>query len=183
MTASADGKEASTPFDLHITNLPPTVTSLVPSPTVALVGQPVTFAGTATDPSASDTAAGFTWSAGQASFDNCGSHTVTGTATDKDGGVSEPFTSAAVQVVEASFRAPLTAGARNVVKAGQVVPVKVTVGCDGTNIAGLAPSIRLLTGDVDPETRSDDPALLVPASVSASDSLRGDAHHRRRLPL
>lgn len=168
--AGADGKEASTTFDLHITNIAPTVTSLVPSPAVALVGQPMTFVGTATDPSDSDSNAGFTWSVGQAPFDTCGSHTVTGRATDKDGGVSDPFTSAAVQVVEASFRSPLTAGARNVVKAGQVVAVPVTVGCAGTNVAGLTPTIRLLTGDVDPGTESDDLALLVPASASASDT-------------
>ena len=84
--------------------------------------------------------------------------------------MSEPFTSPAVQVVEASFKAPLTSGARNVVKAGQVVPVKMAVGCSGTNIAGLTPSIRLLAGDVDPETRSDDPALTVPTSVATADT-------------
>jgi hypothetical protein len=48
--------------------------------------------------------------------------------------------------------------------------VKVSVGCADTNVAGLTPSIRLLAGDVDPETKSDDPALLVPASVSANDT-------------
>jgi hypothetical protein len=174
VTATDDaGRQVGTVFDLHVTNVAPSVATLTASLSTALVGQPVTFAGTATDPSAADTAAGFSWDVAGGvtqSFDTCGSHTVTATATDKDGGVSDAFTSAAVQVWEASFQAPLTAGARNVVKAGQVVPVKVSVGCHGATIAGLAPSIRLLTGDVDPETKSDDPALMVPASVSSADT-------------
>ena len=177
VTASADGtwswtitgyagdKQGTAGFDVVVSNVAPTVTSLVQSPAVALTGQPVTFTGIATDPSGADTTAGFTWSFdAPVIFDTCGSHTLDATATDKDSGVSEPATSSPVQVVDAGFGTPLTAGAHNVVRAGQVVPVRVTVGCDDTSTTGLSPAISLVRGDVDPATSSDDPSLLVPAA-------------------
>ena len=92
-------------------------------------------------------------------------------ATDKDGGVSGSAVSSPVQVVGASVGAPLAEGVRNVVKAGQVVPVKVAVGCAGSPLGGLAPTLTLLGGDVDPATAADDPAAVVASSsVSAADT-------------
>lgn len=173
VTATADDKQATAVFDLHVTNVAPTAKSLSPSTATALVGQPVTFTGTASDPSSADTAAGFTWSidgGATQSFDACGTHTVTGSATDKDGGTSEPITSGPVQVLEAEFRAPLVPGARNIVRAGQVVPVKVSLGCGGAVANDLAPTITLLTGNADPTTTADDPASVVPASDASGDT-------------
>jgi len=165
ITAMAGTHQATTAFDLAVTNVAPTVTSLEPSTAIALTGQPVTFTGIATDPSGPDTTAGFTWSFdAPVVFDTCGSHTLDATATDKDSGVSESATSSPVQVVDAGFGAPLTPGAYNIVRAGQVVPVRVAVGCDGISTTGLSPAISLVRGDVDPETSSDDPSLLVPAA-------------------
>lgn len=164
ISATMDGVQRSSGFAVEVTNVAPTVTSLAPDDAVALVGEPVSFSGTASDPSAADTAAGFTWDLGTTTFDTCGSHTAEGTATDKDGGASDPFTSEPVAVVEARFGAPLVEGARNLVRAGQVVPVRVIVGCGGAAVDGLAPTIRLLAGDVDPATLPDDPAIVVPAA-------------------
>ena len=113
---------------MTITNVAPTITSLTASPVSALTGQNVTFTGTATDPSAPDTAAGFTWAFDTGSgfgsfgsngfvtmFDACGAHTVSAKAMDKDGGVSAPFSSAAVQVYEGSFRPPIDPESVNLV--------------------------------------------------------------------
>lgn len=158
-------------FAVEVTNVPPTVTSLVPDQAVALVGQQVTFTGTADDPSAADTAAGFTWDVYPLSFDTCGSRTATGTATDKDGGESEAFISEPVQVVHAAYEAPLMSGARNVVSAGQIVPVRVSFGCDGTSVGGLAPTIDLVSGDVDPATTTAyAPVYVIPAADATGDT-------------
>lgn len=171
ITATAGDQQATAVFDLVITNVAPTVTALAPSSAIALAGQPVTFTGTATDPSSADTTAGFSWSSGgPVTFDSCGSRTIDATATDKDGGVSAPVTSTAIQVVEAGFATPLVPGARNLVRAGQVVPVRVSVGCDGTATGGLTPTVSLVKGDLDPETTSDDPALIVPAADATGDT-------------
>jgi hypothetical protein len=175
LITSTDGdKQVTASFELDVTNVAPTATALTPSTTVALVGQPVTFTGTATDPSNADTAAGFSWdvSGGSTqSFDACGRYTVNGTATDKDSGVSDPITSGPVNIVAAGLEAPIVAGSRNVVQAGRVVPVRLTVGCGTTTLSGLSPAITLLSGDVDPDTSSDDPATLVPVvSASAADA-------------
>lgn len=174
ITATAGDQQATAAFDLVVANVAPTATALVPSTPIAVIGQPVSFAGTATDPSGADTTAGFSWSPdAPATFDSCGSHTVVATATDKDGGISAPVTSTAVEVVEvvdASFAAPLVPGARNLVRAGQVVPVRIFVGCDGARTGGLAPTISLVAGDIDPATSGDDPALVVPAADATGDT-------------
>lgn len=168
--ATIDGVQRTGGFVVDVANVAPTITSLTPQTPMALLGQEVTFVGTATDPSGADTAAGFTWDLGPTSFDTCGSHTVTGTATDKDAGVSAPFISAPVTVAGASYAAPLAEGARKVVRAGQVVPVRVVIGCQGQSLGGLTPSIRLLAGDVDPATTADDPAVVVPATGATGDT-------------
>jgi hypothetical protein len=171
ITVTAGANQASTGFDLTVDNVAPIVASVVPSSAIALTGQPVTFRGTATDPSGADTTAGFSWSFdGPVTFDTCGSRTVDATATDKDGSVSAPATSTAFEVVDARFEAPLTPGARNVVRAGQIVPVRLSVGCDGIAVGGLAPGISLVKGDVDPATSSDDPALIVPSADATGEN-------------
>src|ERR671922_17222 len=140
---------------VQVTNLAPTVTSLTPNPVTGLVGQGITFTGSATDPSSADTAAGFSWAFDTgsgfgafgangfvATYTSCGTYTVDAEARDTDGGVSQPFTSPPVQVYSGSVLPPLTAGAFNLVQKGQVVPVKITVGCNGFT-SGLHPSISV----------------------------------------
>jgi predicted extracellular nuclease len=167
---------------VNVGNLAPTIASLDASPLNALMGQPVTFTGSATDPSAVDQAAGFTWSFDTGSgfgsfgaspfttsFSACGTHTVSAKAQDKDGGVSAPATAPAVHVYGANVIPPLQAGAYNVVQRGRVVPVKITVGCGGF-LSGLQPAISLRAGDFDPTVDPGDPSYVVPDSNSSADT-------------
>src|SRR5207244_8129974 len=116
----------------------------VPSQTTTVMVENLTCTSAAPDPSGPDTAAGFGWAFDTGSgfgafgsnpfvtsFAACGTYTVAAEARDKDGGVSDPFTSPPVQVYDGSILPPLTAGAFNVVNRGQVVAVKITVGCNG----------------------------------------------------
>lgn len=170
ITVIAGYTHATAEFELHVENVAPTVTSLAASATMVLPGQPVELTGTATDPSGSDTAAGFSWSVeGPVTFDTCGAHTIEVTATDKDGGISAPA-AASVDVIDAWLDPPLTSGAFNVVRPGQVVPVRFSVGCAGATVSGLTPTISLVVGAVDPETTSGDPALLVPPADVTGDT-------------
>jgi predicted extracellular nuclease len=167
---------------VQVTNVAPTVTSLTGSPSNGLVGEGITFTGTAADPSSADTAAGFSWTFDTgsgfgafgpngfvATYSACGTYTVDAKARDKDGGISQPFTSPAVHVYSGSVLPPLTAGAYNVVNRGQVVPVKITVGCNGF-LGGLQPAISLRAGDYDPSVDPSDPSYVVPPSGSAADT-------------
>jgi uncharacterized protein len=165
-----------------ITNVPPTVTSLLPSTSTSLVGEPVIFTGTATDPSTVDTAAGLAWAfdtgAGfgpfgsngfATTYSSCGTYTVAAEARDKDGGVSDPFTSAPVHLYDAAILPPLTTGVFNLVQKSRTVPVKLTVGCSGF-LSGLHPAISIRTGDYDPSVDPTDPSYDVPDSSSAADT-------------
>jgi len=180
-----DGHTSSTAtFSLVVENVPPTVTSLTPSPSMTLVGQPIRFTGSASDPSTADTNAGFSWAfntgSGFGSFgannyldvtpSSCGSLTVQGEAKDKDNGISQPFTSSAASVYNGVFNPPLTAGIYNAVQKGQVVPVKISIGCNGSFLSGLHPAINLKSGDADPNTDLSDPTANVATSVSAADT-------------
>jgi uncharacterized delta-60 repeat protein len=94
---------------INITNVPPT--AAVTGPSLAVPGQPLTFTLTATDPSLADQAAGFTYAIDwkgngtdvqtvtglsgiqvQHTFTVAASYTIRVTATDKDGGTSNPAT-------------------------------------------------------------------------------------------
>jgi len=157
-----DGGFTEYTTNVTVNNVPPTITAVTPNPTSVLVGQTVTFTGTATDPSSEDTAAGlqWAWNAGSAfgafgaphantftsSYGVCGTYTVGAKAMDKDGGVSAPFTSNAVTVWNGNFLEPLREGTSNLVQKGRVVPVKISFGCGGHK-SGLAPAIQLLSGD------------------------------------
>jgi uncharacterized protein len=165
-----------------VQNLAPTVTALSASPVNGLVGQGITLTGTATDPSTADTAAGFSWAFDTgsgfgpfgangfvASFSSCGTYTVDAKARDKDGGVSAPFTSGPVTVYDGDILPPLTAGAYNLVQRGQVVPVKITIGCDGF-LSGLHPAISIRSGDYDPTVDPGDPSYTVPDTAPNADT-------------
>jgi predicted extracellular nuclease len=180
--SDGSGGETVTSATVTITNIAPTVVSLVPSPTAGLVGEPVTFTGSATDPSSLDTAAGFTWAFDTGSgfgafganpfattYSACGTYTVTAKARDKDGGISDPFTSQPVQVYEAAILPPLTTGAFNLVQRNRTVPVKLTIGCNGF-ASGLHPAISIRAGDYDPSVDPSDASYDLPDSSSAADT-------------
>ena len=165
-----------------VKNVAPTVTALSASPVNGLVGQGITLTGTATDPSTADTAAGFSWAFDTgsgfgpfgangfvASFSSCGTYTVDAKARDKDGGVSTPFTSGPVPVYDGDVLPPLTAGALNLVQRGQVVPLKITVGCNGF-LSGLHPAISIRAGDYDPTVDPGDPSYIVTDTASSADT-------------
>jgi uncharacterized protein len=179
--SDSSGAAATDSVTITVTNVAPTVVSLVPSSSFGLVGDPIAFTGTATDPSSVDTAAGFTWMFDSGSgfavganpfsttYSACGTYAVTAKAQDKDGGVSSPFTSPPVQVYDAAILPPLTIGAFNAVQRGRTIPVKVTVGCNGF-LGGLHPAISLRPGDYDPSVDPSDPSYDVPDSSSAADT-------------
>jgi hypothetical protein len=145
---------------VNVDNVEPTIQSISASASQTLTGKSVSFNAQTTDPSTADTNAGFTyaWSVDgvansftsnplEQSFSECGEHSVSATATDKDGGESASLTSDVVSVSEAHFRPPLDEGVYNTVQKGRVVPVKISIGCEGQNLTGLNPAIQLLKGD------------------------------------
>lgn len=187
ISATADDKVGSTTFELVVGNVAPTVVSVSPDRATALVGRPVTFTGTAADPSVEDTAAGFTWAFDGAaatggpftrSFASCGTYTVTARATDKDGGTSTETVSGAVTVASARFVGLIRGAAHHVVPAGLPIPISVEVSCAGVPVRGLSPSITLIKGVVDAATDTDDPTRLVPVCGWAGASTTG-----RMVPL
>ena len=175
-----------------INNVAPTVTNVSASVQNALVNKDVTFTGTATDPSGADTTAGFFWQFSKdggltytpsslpttfasnsnqftTKFDSCGTKSVKAKATDKDGGTSDAVSSGNVNVYNASFSPPVDAAPYvNTVQKGRVIPVKISVSCNG-NIANLTPSIQLLSGDQSAgnETTADE---IETYSVSSADT-------------
>ena len=179
-----NGGTAQDTFTWSAANVAPTITALTPNVSNALSGESVTFTGTATDPSEVDTTAGFKWSfdggttyglAGAntytTSFSSCGTgNTVSALAKDKDDGVSDLFTSSAVSVYDAAILDPLKQGVQNAIKRGQVVPVKLSVGCGGAPNSALSPSVRLVAGDQAASTDTDDPVQSITTSVSNADT-------------
>ena len=74
-----------------------------------------------------------------------------------------------MQVYSGEVLRPLVAGSFNVVQKGQVVPVKVTVGCNAFT-SGLTPLISIRSGDYDPAVDPSDPSYDLPVSVSSADT-------------
>src|SRR5215211_6346408 len=101
------------------------------------------------------------------SFSDCGDHSVSATATDKDGGESASVTSDVVSAYEAHFQPPLDEGMYNTVQKGRVVPVKISIGCDGQNLTDLSPAIQLLTGDAADGNQTDADAIETLSSSAA----------------
>jgi len=155
-----------------VNNVKPTITSLSTLSQGALTGNQVTFTGQADDPANADDTAGFTWkwfsnnsqigtsgppNTGDSrstsfpySFTRCGNYSVSATATDKDNSESDPASlgSNPFPVYDGSFQPPIDGPANNLTLKGKVIPVKISVGCDGQAISGLSPTIKLLPGDV-----------------------------------
>ena len=181
---------------VSVGNVAPALTGVSSSSQNALVGtlNPVTFTGTTTDVSPIDLAAGFGWrwaidggaygpfgavnantfevggANNQLYFSTCGTHTVEAQAIDKDGGVSaeSPQVTKSVSVYDGAFSLPLVDGSTNMVQKGQIIPVEIFVGCGTTNLTNLTPHIRLLGGNVSPETESGSTTVTT-TSVLAAD--------------
>ena len=156
---------------VSVSNVAPALTGLSSSSQNALAGtpNPVTFAPTATDASPRDLGAGFGWrwtidggayapagGANRLYFSTCGTHAVKAQASDKDGGLSaaSPEATKSVSVYDAAFGPPLVDGSTNMVQKGQIVPVKISIGCGTTTLTNLAPHIQLLGANVSPETET-----------------------------
>ena len=171
-----EGSSATDEATVEIKNVAPTITDLS-GPTQPLTGKALSLKGTAADPSAADTSAGFSWqwaTGGGAyspgpnpfghTFSTCGEQTVSARAKDKDGGTSEPFKSGVVNVYEAHFRQPLDESVNNTVQRGKTVPVKISIGCESNPLTGLQPAIKLLKGDQTPERETSSDAIETLAS-------------------
>jgi hypothetical protein len=183
---------------VKVSNVAPALTDFSSSSQNALAGtlNPVTFTGTATDVSPSDLGAGFSWrwaidggaygpfgavnantfevgggANDQLYFSTCGTHTVQAQASDKDGGVSaeSPQATESVSVYNGAFDPPLVDGSTNMVQKGQVVPVRISIGCGTTNLTNLTPHIELLSGNVSPEIESGSKTVTT-SSVLAADT-------------
>jgi hypothetical protein len=74
-----------------------------------------------------------------------------------------------VSVYDGAFDPQLVDGSTNMVQKGQVVPVKISIGCGTTNLTNLTPHIQLLSGNVSPETESGSTTVTT-TPVSAADT-------------
>jgi hypothetical protein len=184
---------------VSVGNVSPTLTGVSESSQNALAGtlNPMTFTGSATDVSPIDLTAGFGWrwaidggaygpfgavnantftvggADNQLYFSTCGTHTVEAQAIDKDGGVSagSSRSTQSVSVYDGAFGPPLVDGSTNIVQKGQVIPVEISVGCGATDLTNLTPHIRLLGGNVSPETESGSTTVTT-TPVLAADTTR-----------
>ncbi|MDP9300981.1 MAG: PKD domain-containing protein [Actinomycetota bacterium] len=209
VTASdGNGGTATDVFSWRADNVPPTIVSLTPSTTTALAGSDVTWTATATDPGTADT---FIWSfdggAGSAggltttytrSYASCGTYALDARVADDDGGSDSATSHATVSVGEGVVLPPLGSG-KDLVQTGQVVPVKVRIGCGGAFWGGLAPAITLVHGDETYPAASvaavDQPGVMreldgmylynlrIPSSVGSHDLVKGDEVTIRVEPL
>jgi hypothetical protein len=201
VTAS-DGKggTATDVFSWRADNVPPTIMSLTPSTTTALAGSDVTWTATATDPGTADT---FTWwfdgGAGSAggltttytrSYPSCGTYALDARVADDDGGSDSATSRATVTVGEGVVLPPLGNGGKDLVQTGQVVPVKVRIGCGSAFWGGLTPTIAMVHGDeaypAVSVSAADEPGVMrelagmylynlrIPSSVGSHDLVKGD---------
>jgi len=201
VTASdGNGGTATDVFSWRAVNVPPTIVSLLPSTTIALAGSDVTWTATATDPGTADT---FTWwfdgGAGSAggltttytgSYASCGTYALEAKVADDDGGSDSATSRTTVSVGDGAVLPPLGSGGKDLVQIGQVVPVKVRIGCDGEFWGGLAPTIAMVQGDETypavPVSAADEPGVMreldgmylynlrIPSSIGSHDLVKGD---------
>jgi Bacterial Ig domain len=147
------GGTASDTFTWSSANVAPSIVSLTPDATTVVSGSEVTWTAVATDPGTGDT---FTWwfdgGGGFAgglrttftrSYDDCGTYTMHARVADDDGGSAQATSDATVTVVEVAALSPVDPSGPTSVNTGQVLPVKVFVGC-GAFENDLDPSIDLL---------------------------------------
>ncbi|TMM25466.1 MAG: hypothetical protein E6F95_01770 [Actinobacteria bacterium] len=201
VTASdGNGGTATDAFSWRAVNVPPTIVSLTASTTTALAGSDVTWTATATDPGTADT---FTWwfdgGAGSAggltttytrSYASCGTYALEARVADDDGGSDSATSRATVSVGDGAVLPPLGSGGKDLVQTGQVVPVKVRIGCGGAFWGGLAPAIAMVNGgETYPAvsvSAADQPGVMreldgmylynlrIPSSMGSHDLVKGD---------
>jgi hypothetical protein len=94
-----------------------------------------------------------------------GSHTVE----SKFGELTMKVTSTPVHVYDGDVLPPLTSGVFNLVQRNQVVPVKITIGCNGF-LSGLHPAISIRAGAYDAGVDPSDPSYVVPDTSSSADT-------------
>jgi hypothetical protein len=177
-----DDSEQKT-LEVEVLNVAPTATLTRVGPANVFTGATVTYNASATDPSATDTETGFTWSFNggefseaasatsqlQQTYNSCEAYVEEVEAKDKDGGVSDPA-SVGVSVYDGGWHGAIKPAMRNMVQKGRVVPVQIRVGCEGERLTGLTPKIQLIAGDLDPGTEPNDEAVLIATSVSGADT-------------
>jgi hypothetical protein len=147
------GGTVSDTFTWSSANVAPSIVSLIPDTRKVLSGADVTWTAVATDPGTADT---FTWwfdgGGGFAgglrttytrSYDDCGTYALHARIEDDDGGSAQATSDATVTVVRAAALSPVDPGGSTAVNTGQVLPVKVFVGC-GAFQNDLQPTIDLL---------------------------------------
>ena len=172
VTVSDGTASASASADVTVTNVSPGLN------TPTFVYNPYTGAATATikysDPGTPDViGATFSWGDGTTSPgilssvestvpDQTGTFTATHTyalgcvpvapsvlVTDDDGGSATHTYAGGVQHYSVAFQAPIQDGARNIVKQGNVIPVKLVItDCSGNPVLGKTLSIGYIQGDV-----------------------------------
>jgi hypothetical protein len=76
----------------------------------------------------------------------CGTYSLDAKVADDDGGSDEATSDATVTVVEAAALSPVDPGGITLVQKGQVVPVRVQVGCAAEAWNDLQPTIELAYG-------------------------------------
>jgi hypothetical protein len=193
------GGTATDTFTWSAANVAPSIVSLTPDATKVLAGNDVTWTAVATDPGAADT---FTWwfdgGGGFAggltttytrSYDDCGMYTLHARIADDDGGTVQATSDATVTVVRAAALSPVDPSGVTSVNTGQVLPVKVFVGCGGFQ-TDLQPTIELLYGGdtyaAESPSSADTPGVMranegqyqynlrVPRSLGGVDLAKGD---------
>src|SRR5207244_11091836 len=81
------------------------------------------------------------------SYASCGTYALEARVADDDGGSDSATSRATVSVGDGAVLPPLGSGGKDLVQTGQVVPVKVRIGCDGAFWGGLAPTIAMVHVD------------------------------------
>jgi Bacterial Ig domain len=193
------GGTATDTFTWSSANVAPSIVSLIPDATRVLAGTDVTWTAVATDPGTADT---FTWwfdgGGGLAGgltttytrrYDDCGAYPLHARIADDDGGSAQATSDATVTVVRAAALSPVDPSSVTTVNTGQVLPVKVFVGC-GSFQADLQPTIELLYGGdtyaAESPSSADTPGLMradqgqyqynlrVPRSLGGTELAKGD---------
>ncbi len=91
------------------------------------------------------------------------------TVTDDDGGTTVYTYAGGLDHYVVAFQAPIQDGVRNIVKQGNVIPVKLQItNCSGQPVLGKTLSIGYVAGDVYDD--ADAGSLVVTDSVSGADT-------------
>jgi PKD repeat protein len=191
VTDKDGGKDTKT-FQVAVANVKPTITSFTGTDYLAGANAFVGGGGIAstlttkfTDPGADTWTGFFTYQDGSPltetkspfvtgqqvkhTFASPGCKSASVKVTDDDGGYDTASTT--ISVGTGAFQAPMTnQPVTDKLKNGQVLPVKVHVNdCSGAAATTLAPAIRLVKGDLTPQS-DDSTTTITPASSSAADT-------------